>query len=164
MLLPKSELDKDTEEDPRAELVRKLQEYERFKQLAEQLDEIPRQERDIFGASLKTYDISFEKLEANVSMQELTKAFEKILRRAKVSKHHLIQHEPISVREKMVSILSAANENEFCEFTKLFNISEGKIGVVVTFIALLELIKQNLLQLIQSEPFQEIHIKKKSKV
>ncbi|NQY43485.1 MAG: segregation/condensation protein A [Legionellales bacterium] len=160
MLLPKSELEDEEEEDPRAELVRKLKEYEQFKQIAEKLDELPRQERDIFGASLKIHDLNLSVKEANVSLDDLIKSFERILKRSKVKSSHSIKSEPISIREKMVFILDSVPKENFCDFTDLFNVKEGKIGVVVTFIALLELIKQNLLQLIQSGPFQSIHVKK----
>ncbi len=160
MLLPKSELEAEEEEDPRSELVRKLQEYERFKKIAEKLDEIPRQERDIFGASLKIHEINISQKEACVSMDELIKIFEGVLKRTKVKTSHFVKAERMSIREKMVYILDFVPKDNFCDFIELFNINEGRLGVIVTFIALLELIKQNLLQLIQSDPFQSIHVKK----
>lgn len=160
MLLPRAESEEHEEEDPRAELVRKLQEYEKFKIIAEQLDEMPRQERDIFGASEKVYDIEVKAIESQVSMDELIKAFEKILVRTKAKLSHSIKNEPMSVREKMVYILDNLKNDSFYEFNNLFILQEGRLGVVVTFIAILELIKQNMLQLIQAEPFQPIRVKR----
>lgn len=159
MLLPRPENAEGIEEDPRAELIRRLQEYERFKTAAEDLDKIPRHGRDTFVASAVVNDMVFEKPKPVVSLKELLLAFADVLRRAELNTHHQIQLEALSVRERMSRILTALQEKEFITFTHLFTPTEGRLGVVVTFLAMLELLKDHLIEFIQTSPFGPIHLK-----
>jgi len=158
MLLPRPESTED-EDDPRAELVRRLQEYERFKQAAEDLDEIPRQERDSFRAKAEPPAVELTRPETQVELHELLAAFKDILNRAEVNSHHMIQRETLSIREKMTFVLSAVSADGFTDFTSLFNLEEGRKGVVVTFMAILELLKGAMIDLVQSEAFAPIYVK-----
>jgi len=158
MLLPRPESTED-EEDPRAELVRRLQEYERFKQAAEDLDEIPRQERDSFRAKAEPPALELTRPETHVELHELLAAFKDILNRAEINSHHMIQRETLSIREKMTFVLSAVTADGFTDFTSLFNLKEGRRGVVVTFMAILELLKGAMIDLVQSEAFAPIYVK-----
>lgn len=158
MLLPRPESSED-EEDPRAELVRRLQEYERFKQAAEDLDEIPRQERDTWRAKAEAPPVELTRPETVVELHELLAAFKDILNRAEINSHHLIQRETLSIREKMTFVLSAVSADRFTDFTSLFNLEEGRKGVVVTFMAILELLKGAMIDLVQSEAFAPIYVK-----
>lgn len=159
MLLPRPENSEGVEEDPRAELIRRLQEYERFKAAAEDLDNIPRHGRDTFIAGAVVNDMVFEKPLPQVSLKELLLAFSDVLRRAELTTHHQIQMEPLSVRERMTIILSSLHDKEFITFTDLFTLSEGRLGIVVTFLAMLELLKDHLIEFIQTAPFGPIHLK-----
>jgi len=158
MLLPRPE-SLDEEDDPRAELVRRLQEYERFKQAAENLDELPRQERDSFIAKAEPPALELTRPDAEVELSELLAAFKDILNRAEVNTHHLIQRETLSIREKMTMILSAVSAEGFADLTSLFNFEEGRRGVVVTFMAILELLKGAMIDLVQAESFAPIYVK-----
>ncbi len=159
MLLPRPENAEGTEEDPRAELIRRLQEYERFKKAAEDIDQIPRHGRDTFAATVSTNDWVFEKPQPSVSLQELVLALADVLRRAELTASHHIQLETLSVRERMTIILSALQQSEFVTFSSLFTPTEGRLGVVVTFLAMLELLKDNIIEFVQSIPFGPIHLK-----
>jgi len=163
MLLPRP-VEEDNEEDPRAELVRRLQEYERFKQAAEDIDELPRMNREVFQASAKTPDLKLVKPEPEVDMRELLTAFKDVLVRAEMNTHHQVVMEALSVRERMSDVLSRISADKFTEFTTLFSPEEGRLGVVVTFLAILELIKESLIELIQTEPYEPIHIKPRTAV
>lgn len=158
MLLPRPESEED-ENDPRAELVRRLQEYERFKQAAEDLDEIPRQERDSWVAKAEAPPLELTRPEPEVDLRDLLTAFKDILNRADINSHHMIQRETLSIREKMTAVLSAVTADGFTDFTSLFNFAEGRKGVVVTFMAILELLKGAMIDLVQSEPFAPIYVK-----
>jgi len=158
MLLPRPE-SADDEDDPRAELVRRLQEYERFKQAAEDLDELPRQERDSFIAKAEPPPLELTRPEPEVDLRELLMAFKDILNRAEVNSHHMIQRETLSIREKMTSILASVSADGFADLTSLFNFEEGRRGVVVTFMAILELLKGAMIDLVQSESFAPIYVK-----
>jgi len=159
MLLPRSHEVDEEEGDPRAELVRRLQEYERFKQAAEDLDALPRMNREVYQASAKTPDLKLIKPEPQVDMKELLSAFKDVLVRAENFSHHHIELEPLSVRERMSDVLSKIRGDKFIEFSSLFSPREGRMGVVVTFLAILELIKESLIELIQTEPYAPIHVK-----
>lgn len=159
MLLPRSQEAEEDEGDPRAELVRRLQEYERFKQAAEDIDALPRMNREVYQASAKTPDLKLVKPEPEVEMKELLLAFKEVLVRAENFSHHHITMEPLSVRERMSDVLSRIRGDKFTEFTQLFSPEEGRLGVVVTFLAILELIKESLIELIQTEPYESIHVK-----
>ncbi|MCD6039588.1 MAG: scpA [Gammaproteobacteria bacterium] len=162
MLLPRPENIEGTEEDPRAELIRRLQEYERFKKAAEEIDQIPRQGRDTFLVNISTNNTVFEKPQPTVSLQELVLALSHVLRRAELGTSHQIQLETMSVRERMTIILSALQHTEFVTFSSLFTPAEGRLGVVVTFLAMLELLKNDAIEFVQSIPFGPIHLKVKA--
>lgn len=159
MLLPRPENIEADEDDPRAELVRRLQEYERFKQAAESIDKLPREERDFFLAQAEIGPLSIEKPRPTVNLQEVLQAFLDVLRRAEHHASHQVQLEPLSVRERMSHILSILNTKEPVFFQQLFQAGEGKTGVVVTFLAMLELLKEKVIELIQTTPFGQIHVK-----
>jgi len=163
MLLPRP-VEEDTEEDPRAELVRRLQEYERFKKAAEDIDGLPRMNREVFQASAKTPDLKLVKPEPEVDMRELLSAFKDVLVRVERNTHHRVVMEPLSVRERMSDVLGKLSGDKFTEFSTLFSVEEGRLGVVVTFLAILELIKESLIELIQTEPYEPIHIKPRASV
>ena len=159
MLLPRHHEDEEDEHDPRAELVRRLQEYERYKQAAEDIDELPRQERDTFPASADFPHKKSVRPDPEVDLKELLFALSDVIRRAEMFSHHQIAREPLSIRERMSQVLSKIKPDHFTDFTDLFTIEEGKRGVVVTFMAVLELIKQSLIELIQTEAYGPIHVK-----
>ncbi|WJW76824.1 ScpA family protein [Thiohalobacter sp. IOR34] len=159
MLLPRPvEADAD-EEDPRAELVRRLQEYERYKQAAEDIDQLPRLQRDLYPASAEPPAREQARKVPDVDLREILLAFQDIMRRAEMFSHHHVQLEALSVRERMSAVLEAVTADRFVEFTSLFKAEEGRMGVVVTFLAILELIKESLLEIIQAEPFAALHVK-----
>ena len=158
MLLPRPESEHE-EDDPRAELIRRLQEYERFKQAAENLDELPRIGRDTYVSHAEPPELEKIKPLPDVDLRELLLAFKDVLSRADMYTHHQIQREPLSVRERMSNVLATLNAESFTEFTSLFKIEEGRRGVVVTFMAVLELLKETLIDLVQSEPFAPIYVK-----
>ena len=158
MLLPRPEEQKD-EEDPRAELIRRLQEYQRFKNAAEKIDSMPRIDRDFYAAQAQLPEFALETPLADIPLEGLTLALAEVMRRVEQSQAHLINYEELSTRERMTHILERMRNEAFIEFTTLFNKEEGKIGVVVTFLAILELLKDSLIEIVQSEEFGPIHIK-----
>lgn len=159
MLLPRPQTEEEEEGDPRAELVRRLQEYERYKQAAEDLDALPRMERDFVQAAAQVEDRKVVRLPPPVELRELLLAFKDVLRRAELFSHHHIQREPLSVRERMSSIMNGLKSRPYTEFNRLFTPEEGRMGVVVTLLALLELLKEHLVELIQNEPYTQIYIR-----
>ena len=163
MLLPRPKEQSD-EDDPRAELVRRLQEYERFKEAASKINEMPRQNRDYFLAGAKLPEFELKTSYIDVPLEELSLALAEVLRRAENSKIHLINFEQLSTRERMTQILERMRNESFIDFISLFNPEEGRLGVVVTFLAILELIKDSLIEIVQTEEFGPIHIKGISEV
>lgn len=161
MLLPRPVNPDNPEEDPRAELVRRLQEYERYKQAAEDMNKLPREERDLFLVQAEASHISVEKPKPNVLLPDLVQALMDVMKRVELHSSHHIQMEALSVREKMSYILAAIQNDEHCLFSSLFNLQEGRLGVVVTFLAMLELLKQGLIEFIQAAPFAPIYLKQK---
>jgi segregation and condensation protein A len=159
LLLPKPTLDSEEEEDPRAELVRRLQEYERYKQAAEHLDALPRLDRELFLASAPLLQREVIRKPPPVDLLDLLHALHDVLQRAALYSHHRITRETLSVRERMSRILETAGVTEFIPFTALFDIQEGRAGVVVTLLAILELIREALLELVQAEPFALIYVR-----
>jgi segregation and condensation protein A len=159
MLLPRQEELEDEEGDPRAELIRRLQEYERYKQAAEDIDNLPRLGRDLFQAEADVPERIIQRRPPDVDLREILFALKEVMHRVDMFSHHQVQMEPLSVREKMSGILERINAESFTEFTSLFDPSEGRLGVVVTFLAVLELIKGSLIDLIQAESFGPIHVK-----
>ncbi|MCL4315316.1 MAG: segregation/condensation protein A [Gammaproteobacteria bacterium] len=161
MLLPRP-VEAGEEQDPRAELARRLLEYERFKQAAEQFDALPQIGRDVFQALAEARFKSVARPLPTVTLDELLRAFSDALARAVMYTHHHIQREPLSVRERMSQILSRIQADHFTEFQALFPHEEGRRGVVVTFLALLELIKESLIELVQHDLYGTIHIRSAS--
>lgn len=160
MLLPKVPSDGDeVEEDPRAELVRKLQEYERIKKAAQDLDTLPRLERDIFLATATVPTIEAEKVHPEIQLDEILLAFADVLKRADLITSHNIERESLSVRERMSIILAKLTDDKFVEFSNFFTTTEGRLGVVVTFLAILEMARERILELVQSEPFAPIYVR-----
>lgn len=162
MLLPRSADAEEEEEDPRAQLIRRLQEYERFKKAAEDVEALPRVGRDIHLASVDLPDLNKIKAEPLVEMKELMLALSEVLRRADMFESHHIQKEKLSTRERMVEVLARVSPNRFTPFVSLFSAEEGRLGVVVTFLAVMELIKESLIEIIQTEDFGPIHVKAKA--
>ncbi len=159
ILLPRHENLEDDETDPRTELIRRLQEYERFKQAAEDIDELPRIERDLHVASAEPPEIEGERPLPDVTLKEMLLALSQALKRAEMFEHHHVQMEKLSTRERMSTILMKLQEHQFVPFVSLFNVEEGKLGVVVSFLAVMELIKESLIDIVQNEVFGPIHIK-----
>jgi segregation and condensation protein A len=159
MLLPRSSEVEDDDEDPRAQLIRRLQEYERFKKAAEDIDQLPRVGRDIYQVYIEPPDFKKNRPEPEVEMKELLMALGEVLRRADMFESHHVEREKLSTRERMAEVLARVSSDHFTPFVQLFSVEEGRLGVVVTFLAVLELIKESLLELVQSEPFGPIHVK-----
>lgn len=162
MLLPRSTQEDDEEEDPRAQLIRRLQEYERYKKAAEDIDQLPRLERDVFLAGAQGPQLERNTPDPVVELQEILMALSGALRRADMFEHHQIQRETLSTREKMAEILVRLSAERFVPLVSLLMREEGRLGVVVTFLAVMELIKDSLVDIVQSEPFAPIHIKARS--
>ncbi|MCP4470022.1 MAG: segregation/condensation protein A [Gammaproteobacteria bacterium] len=161
MLLPRP-IETDDEDDPRAELVRRLQEYEQFKKAAEDLDALDRLEREIHLTSIDIPRFDIEVPMPEVSLADLMSAFRDVVNRAEQFASHHVDREPLSVRERMVIVLDRINADEFTSFIDFFEPGEGRMGVVVSFIAILELLKESLIELVQSKPYAPIYVKAKS--
>ena len=161
-LLPRSKELEEEEEDPRASLIRRLQEYERFKQAAEDMDVLPRLERDTWVAKIKPPDLKKDRPLPELEMRELLLALGEVLRRADMYESHQIQRESLSTRERMSDVLETLKTQNFVPFVSLFKAEEGRLGVVVTFLALMELIKEALVEIVQTEGFGPIHVKARS--
>jgi segregation and condensation protein A len=160
MLLPRPGTGDDVDEaDPRAELVRRLQEYERFKRAAMDIEELHRVDRDTFPASAELVERRVVKLQPNVTLQEMLVALKDVMQRAEMFAHHHISREPLSVRQRMSEVLQTMSTRAFVEFVGLFRADEGRMGVTVTFIAILELLREGLIEIVQSEPFAPIHVR-----
>jgi segregation and condensation protein A len=160
MLLPRAAQPGDgLEEDPRAELVRRLQEYERFKQAALRMDSIPRLERDHFLATAEIADRRIVRVLPELSLKELLIAFRDVALRADMFAHHHIHREPLSVRARMSDILAALRHDEFTDFLQLFHPQEGRMGVAVTFIAVLELLREGLIDIVQRDAYGPLHVR-----
>ena len=159
MLLPRSTELAEDEEDPRAQLIRRLQEYERFKKAAEEIEEIPRMERDTWVGSAHPPDLNRTRTDPDVDMRELLVSLGEVLRRADMFESHHIQREALSTRERMSQVLERLSGQQFVPFVALFSAREGRLGVVVTFLAVMELIKESLVEIVQTENFGPIHVK-----
>lgn len=162
VLLPRPPAEDDDEEDPRADLIRRLQEYEQFKQAAEDIDDLPRMGRDVHQASAKKPDMNIIKPEPEVDMKELLIALRDVLKRAEMFSSHQVKFEALSVRERMGKVLERISAQSFTDFAKLFDPEEGRSGVVVTFLAIMELAKESLLEIIQSDCYGPIHVRAKT--
>jgi segregation and condensation protein A len=161
MLLPRSVDPEEEEDDPRAQLIRRLQEYERFKTAAEDIDLLPRIGRDLHAASAEPPDTEKRRLEPDVDMREILMALGEVLARADMFDSHQVQKETLSTRERMSDVLEQLKGRSFLPFVSLFRASEGRLGVVVTFLAIMELIKESLVEIVQTEMFGAIHVKAK---
>jgi len=164
MLLPRPESHEEEEDDPRAELVRRLQEYERYKKAAEDISELPRLERDIFVASADAPERKVVTKLPDVTMKELLLAFHDVLKRAEMFSNLHMQREPLSVRQRMSEILTRIKGSSFTGFSELFDPEEGRMGVAVTFIAILELLKESVIEVVQSDDYAPLHIRAASNV
>ena len=160
MLLPRARNDETADEaDPRAELVRRLQEYERFKRAAEGIDRMPRLERDTWVASAELVDRKVLRIPPQVTLQEMLLAFQEVLSRSDMFAHHHVQREPLSVRQRMTDVLSSLTASAFVDFVRLFRADEGRRGVTVTFVAILELLREGLIEIVQSEAYGPLHVR-----
>ncbi len=160
LLLPKRSDESEDEDDPRAELIRRLKEYEVLKKAAQELDEQPRLERDVFLCDVALDEaVQPVRILPEVSLQELVLAFSHAMQRAAAFEHHTIEREALSTRERMSAILAMLTEHEFSPMESLFTVNEGKAGVVVSFLAILELVKEQLIVCIQAGPYSKIHVK-----
>ncbi|QEE25007.1 MAG: segregation/condensation protein A [Rhodanobacter sp.] len=162
LLLPRPPAEEGVEEDPRAELVRRLQEYERFKKAAEDIEALPRLERDTAIAQADTGERNVIKVPPPLDLKEMLLALKDVLRRAELFGHHAIKREVLSVRQRMSELLSRLDHVGFSRFETLFDVSEGRLGVVVTFLAMLELAKEMLIEIVQEEPLAPIYVKAKA--
>ncbi|WP_178082032.1 ScpA family protein [Pseudomonas sp. 2848] len=159
MLLPRSGEVEEEEGDPRAELIRRLQEYERFKAAAEGIDELPRVGREIVVPRLEAPQAKVRKLLPEVALEEILLSMAEVMRRNDLFESHQITREVLSTRERMSEVLERLKGGAFVPFVELFTREEGKLGVVVTFMAILELVKESLIELVQNEPFAPIHVR-----
>ena len=159
MLLPRSEEIEEDENDPRAELVRRLQEYERYKEAAENIGALPRLERDLHQAHAEVTERKAEVKLPDLALKEMLLAFQDVLSRAEMFARLHVQREPLSVRQRMGEILLKLDNERFADFPDLFDPREGRVGIVVTFIALLELLRESVIELVQAEPFSPIHVR-----
>ena len=162
MLLPRP-LDEE-DGDPRAELVRRLQEYERFKKAAQDIGDLPRLERDTFVLNVEAPERKVVAQMPDVTLKELLLAFHDVLKRAEMFSNLHLQREPLSVRQRMSEILTRINANAFTGFADLFDPEEGRMGVAVTFIAILELLRETVIEVVQAEEFSPLHIRAASSV
>lgn len=159
MLLPRP-VHVEEEDDPRAELIRRLQEYEQIKTAAENLHELPRLERDIYAAHAERPDLVREHADPTVDLREVLVALAQVLKRAELYQRHAVQLEALSVRERMTHVLTQVSEaSDFVLFVSLFSAEEGRMGVVVTFLAIMELLREALVEFVQNEDFGPIYLR-----
>ena len=160
MLLPRSQDGSQDEDDPRAELVRRLQEYERFKLAAEDIDRLTRLDRDVYQASVELADRQVVRLLPEIALQEMLVAFKDVVQRASSFAHLHVQRETLSVRQRMSDVLAMLAGGGLVEFAMLFRLEEGRLGVCVTFAALLELLREGLIDIVQAEPYAPLHVRR----
>ena len=158
-LLPRQHLQTDEDDDPKATLLRRLLEYEQLKDASEKLDALPRLERDIIPVQLAPPEYEVYRTPPEIDLQEVLVAMAQIVQRSDLQSHHHIELEPLSTRERMSQILDILREDRFYPFESLFSVEEGRMGVVVTFLAVMELIKAHSIELVQNEPFSPIHVR-----
>lgn len=162
ILLPRSQDEEEDEEDPRTQLIRRLQEYERYREVAEKIDELPRMYRNLFPAGAQNPELERNMPRPDIDLQEILIAFAEVLRRGDLNESHHIQRQSLSTRERMSQILLRISATQFTPMVALLMKDEGRLGVVVTFLAIMELIKESLVELAQNEEFGPIHIKARS--
>jgi segregation and condensation protein A len=160
MLLPRPSAEGGEEEDPRAELVRRLQEYERFKQAAEDLESLPRAERDFAVLEAWVEERKVISIPPEIDLKDMLLALRDVLNRAELFTHHQVRNEPLSVRERMGAIIDRLRDRPYLEFPEFFTVEEGRMGVIVTFLALMELLREHLVDMVQNKPFGLIYIKR----
>jgi len=160
MLLPRPRLDQDAEQDPRAELVRRLQEYERFKRAAAGIDTLPRLERDVWPTSAELKERQLLRALPQIALQEMLLAFKDVVVRAQMFAHHHIQRERLSVGERMTEVLALLGGGaQFVPFQQLFRPEEGRMGVTITFAAILELMREGLIDIVQAHAYAPLHVR-----
>jgi len=159
MLLPRPPSAAEDEDDPRAELVRRLQEYERFKRAAASIDALPRLERDVWNASAELTERRAVRTLPQITLQEMLTAFKEVVARAEMFAHHHIQREQLSVGERMSDILAALAGGAFVPFVQLFRAEEGRMGITVTFVAILELMREGLIDIVQAQAYAPLHVR-----
>jgi segregation and condensation protein A len=159
MLLPRAASEVAEEDDPRAELVRRLQEYERYKRAAEDIDRLPRLERDVLLAQAELVERAAAPLVPDVTLREMLLAFKDVIQRAAMFAHHHVQRERLSVRQRMSEIVERLQGGELVDFAQLFRLEEGRMGVTVTFVALLELLREGLLDIVQADTYAPLHVR-----
>ena len=157
-LLPRTQAIDDEEEDPRVRLIMQLREYERFKNASERVAELPRMGRDNFSVCMDMPDIKQVRPQPTVQMDELLAAYDGVLKRCDMYEHHTISRERLSTRERMSSLMAQLQEHQLMSFHSLFHVSEGRMGVVVTFLAMMELVKEKLIKLVQVQEYGPIHV------
>jgi segregation and condensation protein A len=162
LLLPRPPVEEGLEDDPRAELVRRLQEYERFKRAAEDIEALPRMERDSVVAHAEVGERNVIKLPPPLELNEMLLALKDVMHRAELFGHHAIKRETLSVRQRMGDLLSRLDDSRFERFENLFDINEGRLGIVVTFLAMLELAKELLVEIVQEQPLGPIYVRAKA--
>ena len=159
MLLPRPKSDDEGDVDPRAELVRRLQEYERFKRAAADIDALPRLERDVWSVSAELKERRTARALPQVTLQEMLIAFKDVVVRAQMFAHHHIQREQLSVGERMSDILAVLADSSFVPFMQLFRPQEGRMGVTITFVAILELMREGLIDIVQAQAYAPLHVR-----
>jgi len=159
MLLPRPQGLEDEEQDPRAELIRRLQEYERFKRAAEDLDAKPRVDRDVFQVQAELVERRIVKLLPEVTTRELLLAFKDVVQRASMFGHFQVRREALSVRQRMSDVMALLGSGELMPFAGLFKPEEGRMGVTVTFVALLELMREGLIEIVQVGAYAPLHVR-----
>ena len=161
MLVP-NDIEEEDEEDPRANLIKRLMEYQKYKDLSEKLDVIPRRNLDTFVISGIMTNFNKTDNLPRLKLDQLEAAFQDVLKRAEIYASHTIESETLSVRERMSSILININKNGTIKFTECFTYSEGRMGAIVTFLAILEMVKESLIDIIQNEDFSIIYLQTKT--
>lgn len=159
MLLPRQPAVEEDEDDPRAQLILRLQEYERYKEAAESIDELPRDGRDTFTGSALAPEKEVEAPLPDVEIKELLIVFAEVMKRADMFASHQVSREKLSTRERMGQVLEHLQAGGFVPFIQMFKVEEGRLGVVVTFLAVMELIKESLIEIVQQDEYGPIHIK-----
>lgn len=161
MLIPSNEIE-DEEDDPRANLIQRLMEYQKYKDLSVKIDEVPRSNRDYFVISGTHAKINIEENLPKIELSHLHAAFLDVIKRAEINASHVIETEILSVRERMIQILEKIKEKNIINFYDCFILNEGRLGIIVTFLAILEMVKENLIDISQNEKFSTIYLKHKS--
>jgi len=159
MLLPRTPGIEGEEADPRAELIRRLQEYEQIKIAAENLDNMPQEGREIFPVTAAIPKFEVVRSHPYVDLKEVLLAFKAVLQRVDLKADHAVQREGLSVREKMSHVLSKLDGERFMSFIDFFEVREGRLGLVVTFLAVLELLREAMIELVQTDTFGPIYIR-----